>query len=35
MTEITVALPEERMAKLNELAEQLGVEPEEAGSSSV
>ena len=29
MSTITVALPEERLAKLNELAEQLGVVPED------
>lgn len=29
MPTITVALPEERLAKLNEIAKQLGVGPEE------
>jgi hypothetical protein len=29
VSSITVALPEERLAKLNEMARQLGIEPEE------
>jgi hypothetical protein len=29
MSTITVALPEERLAKLNEMARQLGIVPEE------
>ncbi|RPI50845.1 MAG: DNA-binding protein [Chloroflexi bacterium] len=35
MSTITVALPEERLVKLNEMAEQLGVVPEELVQASI
>ncbi len=35
MSTITVALPEERLVKLNKMAEQLGVVPEELVQASI